>query len=62
MGAPTPINYVFQAVPGPRRQRGNRVAPDARNGACPVRGGGRGLIPANAGVPPLLYPMSFYLP
>lgn len=58
MGAPTPLNFVCQAVPGPCRQQGSRVAPDARNGARPVRGGGRRLIPAMAGVTLLLYPMT----
>lgn len=55
-GAPTPSPTLEPCSNPP--PKGSSVAPYARNGACTVRGGGRGLIPANAGVIPLLYPMS----
>lgn len=55
-GAPTPSPTLEPCSHPP--PEGSSVAPYARNGACTVRGGGRGLIPASAGVTPLLYPMS----
>ena len=55
-GAPTPPAHsgaVLRPLP-----KGSSVAPGTRSGVRRVRGGGRGLIPAYAGVTPLLYPMA----
>lgn len=57
-GAPSPL--LSRSISAVRRalcQRASCVALCARNGACTVQGGGNELIPANAGVTSLLYPM-----